>query len=88
MADSSEQIESLRKIVSPLNEVEEFFADLSPQQVMDDKIRDLFSRIVEQKGPITIDGETFQSGTIKWEEFVYNPAPGVFKKMITIWHEP
>jgi hypothetical protein len=81
-------IERLRKVATPDREIEEFFADLSPQTRIDSEIRDLFCRIIEQHGPFTVDMERPNTYKINIEKVVYNPAPGVGRLMGIISCEP
>lgn len=77
-------VEALRRIWTPQREVEEFFADLSPQSALDSEIRDYFSRIIDKYGSITLDvTEPTREFGIRWN--VVHTKPPNARRLVTIW---
>ena len=79
-------VEKLRQIWTPEREVEEFHLDLRPQTRLDSVVRDLLHRTIQQKGPVTLDLDTDNVGTLRWEVITHQPSPGVMGRTeISIW---
>jgi hypothetical protein len=77
------RFELLRRVWTPGREVEEFVHKLDPGTELDSMVRDMFARIIEAAGPITLDLSYQNTGNICWE--IVTDAMG--KQQVTIWHQ-
>lgn len=79
-------VEKLRRIWTPDREVEELFADLSPQSALDSEIRDYFSRIMFLHKQITLDiSDPVPEFNIRWN-VIHTPPPNP-RRQVSIWIE-
>lgn len=86
--DLTHPIEKLRRIWTPEREVEEVFTNLDPQTRLDSMIRDLLHRTVQQRGPVTLDLDALNVGTLRWEIITHEPSPGIAgRSEVSIWIE-
>jgi hypothetical protein len=86
----SQPVEKLRKIWSPEMEAAEMFADLNPQTELDSMVRHLLHAILEQvvKGPVQVNLEQLNTGTLRWEIVHPQLAPAVHgPKTCIVWVE-
>jgi hypothetical protein len=80
--------EKLRTIWTPERELDEFFTDLSPQTELDSMIRDYLHRVIQQRGPVILDLDALNVGSLRWEIIHHQPAPGVKgQRQISLWVE-
>lgn len=81
-------VERLRKIWTPGREIEEIVANLEPQTELDSMLRDWIMRILIQKGPMTLDLDKLNTGTMRWEIIHHEITPGVVgRREVSLWME-
>jgi hypothetical protein len=78
-------VEKLRRIWTPEREVEEIFTRLDPGTWLDSIIRDYLHRVIQQKGPVALDLDVRNEGTLRWE-VVKHDVPGG-RTEVSIWIE-
>jgi hypothetical protein len=68
--------------------LEELFADLSPGSELDSLLRDFLFKVVQQRGPITLDMDRENRGTLRWEIVSHEPMPGMpGRREVSLWIE-
>jgi hypothetical protein len=80
----TQPVEKLRQIWTPGREVEEITANLEPGSDLDSQIRDLLHRIIQQRGPVTLDLEVKNVGNLRWEVIAHGLTG---RQEISIWVE-
>lgn len=63
----SDAVERTRQLWTPQQEIEEYFADLSPGDVLNSHIRDFLHRVIQQEGPKTLSLNVRNEGNLRWE---------------------
>ena len=89
-------VEKLRRIWTPGREIEEVVSQLEPQTELDSMVRDILHRMIEQRGPVTLElgsevDPIFNTGTLRWE-IIHGPGhddyPELRHRQISVWIEP
>lgn len=84
----SQPVEKLRRIWTPEREIEEISASLDPGTTLDSIVRDLLHRTIQQKGPVTLNLDALNAGTLRWEVVTHEPSPGLRGRTeVSIWVE-
>lgn len=81
-------VENVRRIWTPREEVEEITARMEPGSELDSIIRDYLHRVVQQRGPFTLDLDTLNVGKLRMEITGFEPVPGrISGSQVALWVE-
>ena len=86
-------VEKLRRLWTPDREVREVMARLEPSSELDSIRADFLHRVIEQRGPVTLDlgygaRPRLNTGTLRWEIVHHEPRPGVpGRREVALWVE-
>lgn len=81
-------LEPIRRLWTPKNDIEEVFRDLSPQTELDSILRDFLHRTIQQRGPVTLDLSSLNTGQLRWEVIHHEPQPGIVGgHEVSLWVE-